>query len=151
MFKSLFKSFKNAIRGIVICFYNERNFRIHIVALIYVLPFSIIYGLSITELAILFIVFSLVLFAELINSSIEEMLNIQVNCYNSFARNAKDIAAGAVLVTAIFSVVIAILFFKEIEGWKNIINFLFYCNPFNFIILFLTIFLSIFFIKGKTK
>ncbi len=150
MLKSLIISFKNAIRGIVICIKNERNFRIHIVAIIFVLCFSIIYELTLAKLAIIFAVFSLVLFAELINSAIEEILNIHVDCYNIYARNAKDIAAGAVLVTAIFSVVIAVLLFRDEQGWQRVIN-LFIFNSFTIIIFVCLTALSVIFIIGKKK
>lgn len=150
MFIQLIKSFKYAIRGICLCIKNERNFRVHIIALFSVVVFALVYGLPKENYIFLLLIFGLVLFAELINSAMEALVNINSSHYNYFARNAKDIAAGAVLITAIFSVVIAVILFSDLEKLYKAICIVF-CSPINTIALLFWISISYIFIKGVKK
>jgi diacylglycerol kinase (ATP) len=112
--------------------------------------FALVYGLPKESYVFLLLVFGLVLFAELINSAMEALVNINSSHYNYFARNAKDIAAGAVLITAILSVVIAVIIFSDLEKLKNAICIVF-CSPMNTIALLFWIIISYIFIKGVKK
>lgn len=109
--RSLLKSFVYAFRGLWYCIKNERNMRIHIVTATIVLPFSFIYGLTGPEYAILIIVMGLVMVCELINTAIEALVNLGSPSYESLARIAKDVAAGAVLMCAMLSVGVAVALF----------------------------------------
>ena len=60
------KSLKYALRGIVYCINNERNMRIHTVAVLYVLAFSPFFEMSRARYAILLVTFALVLTAEVV-------------------------------------------------------------------------------------
>lgn len=150
MFLQLIKSFKYAVRGICLCIKNERNFRVHIVALLSVLVFALVYGLPKENYIYLLLIFGLVLFAELINSAMEALVNINSSHYNYFARNAKDIAAGAVLITAIFSVAIAVILFSNLEKLQSAICIVF-CSPVNIIALVFGVVIAYIFIKGVKK
>ncbi len=111
--KSLAKSFKNAYNGIVYCIRNERNMRIHLTVSVYVLVFSGFYHFTQEQMLILFLTIGMVLFAEAVNTSIEAMVNLETQSYDHLARIAKDVAAGAVLICAVFAAVIGLdLFFK---------------------------------------
>ena len=119
---SLIKSFYYAICGIGHCIKHETNFRIHIVAMITVIVFSCIYDVPHYEKAILTILISLVMVAELINTSIEAMVDKISPEKSKNAQIAKDTAAGAVLVFASSAVICAVFLFSDIEKWvKNII------------------------------
>lgn len=109
--KSLVKSFRFAFEGLKYCIKNERNFRIHLVAVFYVLFFSHIAKLSSTEFSIILICFAQVLAGELFNTSIESLGNKDGKEFNLFIKNAKDISASAVLVCAIICVVIGFTIF----------------------------------------
>lgn len=106
-FKKLIKSFAFAFCGLKFCVQNERNFRIHLVAIAYILCFSKLAKLSGLELCIIFLCFAQVLSVEIINTSIENVCNKDGLDYNIFIKNAKDLSAGAVLVCALASIFIA--------------------------------------------
>lgn len=110
---SLAKSFTYAFRGLRFAIDNERNMRIHLSVAVFVLEFSVIYGLKPQEYAILLIVFGLVIAAEMINTAIEALVDLSTPGYDSLAKIAKDVAAGAVLILAVISVIVGgILFFR---------------------------------------
>ena len=67
--------------------------------------------ISITEWTICIVLFGLVITAELINTAIETTVDIVMPEKNEKAKLAKDIAAGAVLVSAIASAIIGIIIF----------------------------------------
>ena len=68
---------------------------------------GITYNISIIEWIVCVILFGLVISSELINTAIEHTVNLITNEENRLAKYAKDAAAGAVLVNAIISVIIA--------------------------------------------
>ncbi len=122
--KKLISSFKNANRGIKQTYEHERNFRIHIVATIYVLIFAIIGQVTKVELMILIICIALMLGAELVNTAFERLCDENNQSgYNKSVKDAKDIAAGAVLITALFCVFVAFIIFIEKTIFMNIIEF----------------------------
>ncbi len=126
--KGLAKSFYYAFRGIFTAIKNERNFRIHLVCMIYMYFFLLRYDffeVSRTQFAIIFLANAMVVAAELINTSIEASVDLYGEEYTNNGKIAKDTAAAAVLVTAIFAVLtgIAILFqpaaFKELFAYAT--------------------------------
>ena len=130
MLIKLLKGFGCALRGIFYTLKNERHMRIHAVALVYVMFFSVFFNLSAEKYAILLLTGALVIVSEIINSAIESVVDICKNEYSIIAKIAKDMAAGAVLISAIFSVIIAILFFNDISGYVNILKFSNYITGF---------------------
>ena len=104
------RSFGFAFAGIVQVF-TEQNFRIHVLAAAVVIVAGVLTPISIVEWMILIIVIALVLGAEMLNSAIERVVDIAMPDIHPIAKQAKDIAAGAVLVFAIASVIIGLLIF----------------------------------------
>lgn len=94
--------------------------RVHTAAVVFVLLFSFFFSLSAAEYAVLFLTFALVLSAELFNSSIERMVDAQIPFFSKDAAAVKDLAAGAVLVCAVFSVLVGIALFWRPEVWAEI-------------------------------
>lgn len=131
------KGFCCALRGIFYTLKNERHMRIHAVALVYVMFFSVFFNLSAEKYAILLLTGALVIVSEIINSAIESVVDICKNEYSIVAKIAKDMAAGAVLISAIFSVIIAILLFNDMSGYLNIFKFFF---KYPFMLLFFCMF-----------
>ncbi|MDO4731711.1 MAG: diacylglycerol kinase family protein [Clostridia bacterium] len=121
--KSLIASFKYAIRGIVYCINNERNMRIHTTAAVFIIAFSFFFPLSVIEYAVLLLVISMVIGAEMINTAIEELTDMSSSTYNPMARISKDVAAGAVFFCAVCAVVIGVIIFWKPEGFLNIYNY----------------------------
>lgn len=120
----LLKSFYYALCGIWNCIKNETNFRIHIVAMLSVIIFTSVYGLTPYEKSILVILVSLVMVGELINTAIEAVVNKISPEKNDYAKIAKDSAAGAVLIFAAGAVVCAVFLFSDLKKWlENIVPF----------------------------
>lgn len=112
---SLAKSFSYAFRGFRFAVDNERNMRIHLSMTVLVTEFAVIYRLKIVEFVILLILFGLVITAEMINTAIEALVNLNTKGYDTLARIAKDVAAGAVLVLAVTSAIVGILLFGNLQ------------------------------------
>jgi undecaprenol kinase len=108
---TLMRSFYFAISGIISAFRSERNLRIHLTLSVLVVLLG--WGLSITRIEWLMIVLVIggMLCSELVNSAIERVVDLVTEDYHPLAKQAKDIAAGAVLLFAITSVVVGIIIF----------------------------------------
>lgn len=119
--KNLLTSFRNAARGVVYCVNNERNMRIHLVTATYVIVFSRFFHLSQSQFALMLCAVSVVIAMEMVNTAVEALVNLHSPAYDSLARVAKDIAAGAVLVCAAFAAIIGLLLFWD---WPVIIGIL---------------------------
>lgn len=109
--KKLLNSFKYAFAGIYSGIKTEQNMKIHVIIMILVIIFGIILNISKSELIICIILFGLVISLELINTAIENTVDLITNEKNLKAKIAKDTAAGAVLVSAIASVIIGLIIF----------------------------------------
>ncbi len=119
--RSFLKAFVYAFCGIKNTVKTERNFRIHIIAAVYVTGFSFFYDLSKTEYILLILTFLSVMVAELINTAIETVVDICSPDYSELAEFAKDAAAGAVLISASGAVITGIILFADMDIIKNII------------------------------
>jgi diacylglycerol kinase len=149
--KSFFKSFSYAFRGIAYCLKNERNMRIHCVVAAYVFVFSGFFHFGRIEYAVLFLAFALVIAAEMLNTAVEGLVNIQIPAYDTLARLAKDVAAGAVLVCALFSVGVGIVLFWKPAVFADIFRF-FVQHPAMIVLLVISVVLALIFIcAGPNK
>lgn len=113
--KGLARSFVYAFHGIRFCITNERNMRIHLTVLALVFYFSVIYGLERQEWIVLILTSAMVLVCEMINTAIEALVNLETTSYHNIARIAKDVAAGAVFLTAVASVIVGVILFIQPE------------------------------------
>lgn len=121
--KKFFKAFVYAWQGILHAVKTQRNFRFHIAAAVYVTVFSFFYGFTRNEYVLLMLTFSTVISAELINTAIEAAVDLCSPEKNKLAKIAKDAAAGAVLVTAFFAVIVGVLLFGDIAVIKEILGY----------------------------
>lgn len=114
--KRFIKSFTYAFSGLCFCIRSCRNFRFHIVVMLYVLYFSRHFDFNAATYAVLFVLFALVLCAETFNTALEQACNsITEKPLESIGR-AKDAAAASVLIAAVFSLAVAaVLFFKDFK------------------------------------
>lgn len=104
--KNLLQALKNAMQGIKYVFHNERNLKIQLVFAILAIAVSVFLKLTHLEWILLCLTIGMVLFAELVNTAIEIVLDVYSEKYNENIKNAKDISSGAVLLTSIISVAI---------------------------------------------
>lgn len=109
--KKIIKSFKYAIEGIYIGIKQEKNMKIHIFIMILVIIFGIMLKINKIEWIICIILFGNVIALELINTAIENAIDLITRENNPKAKIAKDTAAGAVLIMSISSSIIGLLIF----------------------------------------
>lgn len=114
------KSLRCAIRGIVRCLKNERNMRFHTMAALYVLFFSGFFRLSRAELAVLFVTIGAVLSAEVFNTAAEDLCDYVSPGFARRIGSVKDLAAGAVLLSALAAVGVGIVLFWRPERFAVI-------------------------------
>lgn len=105
------RSLKHAWRGLLLAFQTEKNFRLQLAAALVLLSILWIFPLARWERAILFVVMVLVLVLELLNSSIERVLDLLQPRLNPYAGDVKDLMAGAVLLASIGASVLAVYLF----------------------------------------
>lgn len=109
--KSFLQSLHHAYNGIKELLKNERNMRIHIAMTVLVVTCSIVFGLTALEKAVVISLCAIVISAELINTAIENAVNLSTAVFNMYARRAKDAAAAAVLVVSIGAAVVGLIIF----------------------------------------
>ena len=115
--KKIINSFKYAIEGIIASFKSERNMKIHVLATIIVLILGLILKINIVEWCFCIISIVLVISAELLNTAIENIVDMISPEKNEKAKLIKDISAGAVLVLAIGAFIIGMIIFIPKIGW----------------------------------
>ena len=119
--KRIVDSFNYAIEGIIYAIKTQRNMRIHFIIAVIVLFSSIFFNLSKMEILVLLITIALVIIAEMINTSIEATIDLITDKYHELAKIAKNVAAGAVLVSAVNSIIVAyIIFFDKLDNVSSI-------------------------------
>ena len=97
--------------------------RFHLVAAFYVLLFSAFYRFSAAQTAILILLISLVIAAELVNTAIENVCDLVTKEQNPYIKAAKDMAAGAVLALSIGAAAVACVFFIDFNVIPKIFSF----------------------------
>lgn len=147
---NLAKSFSYAFKGLKFAIDNERNMRIHLIASLFVVQFGFLYNLKTYQWVYISIVIGLVITAELVNTAIEALVNMQTQSYTPLAKIAKDVAAGAVVIMALVAVIVATITFNDINKIKDIIHFIF-SNIICIFILIAELVTSIFFIFSWNK
>ena len=105
------RSFGHAMRGLKQMFDTQHNARIHALATVLVLVGGAFAGLSGQEWALIVFAIAGVWAAEAFNTSIEFLVDLVSPETHSLAGKAKDVAAGAVLVTAIAAAIIGAIVF----------------------------------------
>ncbi|MFO7153474.1 MAG: diacylglycerol kinase [Caldicoprobacter oshimai] len=115
--RNIIDSFNNAIKGLIHGFKAERNIKIHFVIALLVLIAAVLADLSKLEVILLFITIAMVIAAELFNTAIERMIDMVHPDYHPLAEAAKNMAAGAVLVTAAGAMMVGyIIFYNRINS-----------------------------------
>lgn len=109
--KKFIKSFDYALEGIHYAFIHNQNLRIDFLMAALVIAGSLIFDIGPFEMGILGVMILLVISAEMINTAIEKMVDLITTEHKKEAKFAKDVGAGMVLLTAVGSVIVAILVF----------------------------------------
>lgn len=109
--KRLINSFKFAYEGILVSLKTEQNLKIHVLIMILVIIMGIILKISKIEWIICIMLFGFVISLELINTSIENVVDLVTMEKEPKAKIAKDVSAAAVLISAITSAIIGLIIF----------------------------------------
>ncbi|NDW08087.1 diacylglycerol kinase family protein [Dysgonomonas sp. 520] len=110
-FKKRLESFKYAFSGLATLFKEEHNARIHLVFALAAIALGFVFSISVYEWIAILLCVALVFSLEIVNSAIENLADRITKDNDSYIRKAKDLAAAAVLVAAIFSVIIGAIIF----------------------------------------
>lgn len=124
--KKLIDSFNYAIEGIIYSVRTQRNMKIHMVIAILALLACFFCNVSRMELLVVILTITMVIAAEMINTAVESAVDATTNYYHPLVKIAKNVAAGAVLVTAINAVIVGyIIFYDKLMGISLKLLFMF--------------------------
>ncbi len=146
--KDFFKGFVYAGRGLAYCVKNERNFRVHMCFTAYMfgfLCFMDFFEISRAEFGVLLGLCGLVLALEAVNTALERAVDLETSEKSELARVAKDAAAGAVLIAAIFSVIAGIVIMYQPAAFSAMFAY-YKSHPGMLAILAVTIIISVLFV-----
>lgn len=105
------RGFVYAGRGLLYALRTQRNVRVHVALALAATALGIALRLSPVEFALIFVAIGSVFIAEMFNTVIEACVDLITDRYHPLARTAKDVAAGAVLLSAMLAIVIALFVF----------------------------------------
>ena len=106
---TLVKSFRHAFAGFWYAFRTQRNMQIHLSIALAVVALGVYLGLGWTQWAVLGLTIGFVLVAEMFNTVAEAALDAATPHYHPLVKVAKDVAAGAVLLTSLVAVAVGLL------------------------------------------
>jgi len=156
--KTFFTAMHHALDGVIRAFKTERNLRIDYIIGLFVLICSLFFDFTKTEFACLCLTIGFVIFAEMINSTVEYIVDLITDKYDDRAKAAKDIAAGGVLISSIVAVVVAFFLFADKIGMAttSVLSTIFSSNIYIlftiiFAVILLVVILKGFFGKGSSS
>ena len=106
---TLIESFQHAFAGMWFALRSQRNARIHVAIAIVVLLLGLFLELELVQWAIIVLTTGFVFVAELLNTVIESVIDLATEEYHPLAKQAKDVAAAAVLTSAVVAVAVGAL------------------------------------------
>ena len=112
-FSGRIRSFKYAFEGILFVIKSQYNAWIHLFFTVFVLALGFYCNLSKQDWIFIIISIAIVWIAEILNTAFELLCDITQPDFHPIVKKAKDVAAGAVLISAISAVIIGILVFKQ--------------------------------------
>jgi diacylglycerol kinase (ATP) len=107
------ESLNCAIEGVLYAFKTQRHMKAHFAFAVAALVLSLFLRLPIVEFALFTFSIILLLFAEMINTAMEEAINLIEDRHHIIARNAKDVAAGAVLIATVGVLIMSYMIFSK--------------------------------------
>lgn len=111
--RNIVDSFNHAIDGIVYAVKTQRNIKVHLIIGMLVLILAMILNVTRLELLILLLTIGLVIGAEMVNTAVEEVVNLAHEGIHPLARIAKNVAAGAVLICSVMAAAVGYIVLFE--------------------------------------
>jgi diacylglycerol kinase (ATP) len=109
--RRVLRSFGYALEGLSTMLRTQPNFVVHLIAAALALALGAVLRLSPPEFAVIVLAIALVLAVECVNTTLETLCDLVQPGFHPLIKRAKDVSAGAVLIAAIGSVVIALVVF----------------------------------------
>ncbi len=122
--RNLINSFVYAWSGLRSALKTERNMRVHFAAAFYVLTACFVCKVSREELFALIFCIAFVLSAECFNTALENICDSITKERSEKIKQAKDVAAGAVLIMAIMSAIVGVIVFFDAKSLENALEFI---------------------------
>ncbi|MDO9153764.1 MAG: diacylglycerol kinase family protein [Paludibacter sp.] len=110
-----------ALKGVQHVLVTEANMRIHLIFTVLVIICGFIFKISGTEWMLCLMCFGLVISMEMMNTAIEKYIDFISLKHHAAAGHVKDIAAGAVLISAFIAAIVGLMIFVP-KGWQMLIN-----------------------------
>ncbi len=107
--RNMLESFRFAFAGLWYALRTQRNTRIHLIIAAAAITLGVWLDLSLTRWALLTLTIGFVLVSEMLNTVAETLVDMISPGYHPLAKIVKDVTAGAVLLTAIVSVIVGLL------------------------------------------
>jgi len=108
---SITRSFGFAFSGLKTAFKKEPNFRLHLITTLLVVISAYLLKFNLLEWLILTLTIFLVIIFELINTALEALVDLVSSEIKPEAKIAKDVSAAAVLLTALFAIIVGTILF----------------------------------------
>lgn len=118
--RDVLNPFRVAFGGLVYTFRTQKHMRVHMYVTLLVVSGALLLNFRIREILVFLFMINLVLVAEMFNSAIEATVDLVAPNYHPLAKFAKDISAGAVLITTIMAVVVGALIALGDANWERI-------------------------------
>ena len=121
--KTYLSSFEFAITGLKTAYLEEKNIRVHLAAAVIAITAGVIFHLNLSEWRWLLLAIFLVIAMEMVNTTFENVVDLVTDChFHPIAKKVKDMAAGIVLLTAFFAVIVGITIFgPKLWHWVTLL------------------------------
>lgn len=154
--RTIIDSFNYAVSGIITSLKTEKNMKVHYIIAILIIISSLFFDFTRIEFLLLLFSISLVVITEMINTALERVVDLITEDFHPLARIVKDVAAGAVLIAAINSIIVGyLLFFDRLNSLTDLLLFKIRRSPIHLtfvallVVILITIGLKAKFFKGR--
>jgi diacylglycerol kinase len=111
--REFLRGFGYASKGLIAAFISERNIRVHLAIAIITVAAGFYFDITSAEWCAVIICIGLVLAFEVMNTAIEDLVDLVTEEWTPLAGRVKDAAAGAVLIVSITSLAVGIIIFRK--------------------------------------
>ncbi len=110
-FKRLLKSFKYAFKGLGSLIRKEQNFRVHVIAGIIAIFFSVYFSITAYEWIIIIFLITMVMMLEMLNTVFERMADVLKPRVHDYIKEIKDIMSAMVFLATLVSLIVGAIIF----------------------------------------
>jgi len=107
------KSFFNALRGVRASLQEQRNIKVQLMVAAITIGAGFYFSITQIEWCIILLTIALVICLEMVNTAIEDLVDLVTSEWKPHAGKVKDMAAGAVLAASVIAVIVGVLIFRK--------------------------------------